>query len=76
MPLDAPLVVEARVPVQDIDRLDLHEAVEVRFPAFHGRTTPMVLGRLASVSRDRLVDETTHQPYFLARVGVNETDVP
>ncbi|MFG1183544.1 HlyD family type I secretion periplasmic adaptor subunit [Xanthobacter aminoxidans] len=76
VPLDAPLVVEARVPVQDIDRLDLHEAVEVRFPAFHGRTTPMVLGHLASVSRDRLVDETTHQPYFLARVGVDETDVP
>ncbi|MBN8915575.1 MAG: HlyD family type I secretion periplasmic adaptor subunit [Rhizobiales bacterium] len=76
VPVDAPLVVEARVPVQDIDRLDLHEAVEVRFPAFHGRTTPMVLGHLASVSRDRLVDETTHQPYFLARVGVDETDVP
>lgn len=76
VPLDAPLVVEARVPVQDIDRLDLHEAVEVRFPTFHGRTTPMVLGHLASVSRDRLVDETTHQPYFLARVGVDETDVP
>lgn len=76
VPLDAPLVVEARVPVQDIDRLDLHEAVEVRFPAFHGRTTPMVLGHLASVSRDRLVDETTHQPYFLARVGMDETDVP
>lgn len=76
VPLDAPLVVEARVPVQDIDRLDLHEAVEVRFPVFHGRTTPMVLGHLASVSRDRLVDETTHQPYFLARVGVDETDVP
>lgn len=76
VPLDAPLVVEARVPVRDIDRLDLHEAVEVRFPVFHGRTTPMVLGHLASVSRDRLVDETTHQPYFLARVGVDETDVP
>ncbi|MFG1223360.1 HlyD family type I secretion periplasmic adaptor subunit [Xanthobacter wiegelii] len=76
VPLDAPLVVEARVPVQDIDRLDLHQAVEVRFPAFHGRTTPMVLGHLGSVSRDRLVDETTHQPYFLARVGVDETDVP
>lgn len=76
VPLDAPLVVDARVPVQDIDRLERGAEVEVRFPAFHGRTTPIVGGRLASVSRDRLVDEVTHQPYFLARVAVDETDIP
>ena len=76
VPHDAPLVVDAQVPVQDIDRLHRGDEVEVRFPAFHGHTTPMVLGRLLSVSRDRLVDEVTHQPYFLARVAVAETDIP
>lgn len=76
VPLDEPLVVDAQVPVQDIDRLKKGDAVEVRFPAFHDRTTPMVMGKLKSVSRDRLVDETTHQPYFLARVAVAETDIP
>lgn len=76
VPLDAPLVVDAQVPVEDIDRLHRGQEVEVRFPAFHGHTTPMVLGRLLSVSRDRLVDEVTHQPYFHARVAVAETDIP
>ncbi|MFG1281032.1 HlyD family type I secretion periplasmic adaptor subunit [Xanthobacter autotrophicus] len=76
VPLDEPLVVDAQVPVQDIDRLKKDDAVEVRFPAFHDRTTPMVMGKLKSVSRDRLVDETTHQPYFLARVAVADTDIP
>lgn len=76
VPQDAPLVVDAQVPVGDIDRIHRGDKVEVRFPAFHGHTTPMVLGRLLSVSRDRLTDETTHQPYFHARVAVAETDIP
>lgn len=76
VPLDAPLVVDAQVRVEDIDRLQKESEVEVRFPAFHGRTTPMVVGRLTSVSRDRLVDEATRQPYFLARVAVADMDVP
>ncbi|MEP9348832.1 HlyD family type I secretion periplasmic adaptor subunit [Xanthobacter sp. KR7-225] len=76
VPLDAPLVVDAQVAVEDVDRLEAEGEVEVRFPAFHGRETPLVLGRLASVSRDRLVDEATHRPYFLARVAVADTDVP
>ncbi|MDI4663095.1 HlyD family type I secretion periplasmic adaptor subunit [Xanthobacter autotrophicus] len=76
VPLDEPLVVDAQVPVQDIDRLKRNDTVEVRFPSFHDRSTPTVMGRLKSVSRDRLVDETTHQPYFLARVAVADTDIP
>ena len=76
VPLDEPLVVDAQVPVQDIDRLKKEDMVEVRFPAFHDRSTPMVMGKLKTVSRDRLVDEASRQPYFLARVAVADTDIP
>ncbi len=76
VPLDEPLVVDAQVPVQDIDRLRKNDEVEIRFPAFHGRTTPLMVGFLKSVSRDRLVDEVSHQPYFLARVSVADVDIP
>lgn len=76
VPTHEPLVVDAQVPVQDIDRLEKDNEVEVKFPAFHARSTPLVLGHLQSVSRDRLVNETTHEPYFLARVAVADTDFP
>jgi hypothetical protein len=34
------------------------------------------MGRVASVSRDRLVDEQSKQPYFLARIVVDKEDLP
>ncbi|MGE4373714.1 MAG: HlyD family type I secretion periplasmic adaptor subunit [Xanthobacter sp.] len=76
VPDNEDLVVDARVPVQDIDRLGNNETVEVKFPNFHSRTTPLILGKLMSVSQDRLVDEATHEPYYLARVAISDTDIP
>ncbi|MGQ3674125.1 HlyD family type I secretion periplasmic adaptor subunit [Xanthobacter sp. TB0139] len=76
VPDNEELVVDARVPVQDIDRLKNGEPVEVKFPNFHSRTTPLILGTLMSVSQDRLVDEATHEPYYLARVAIADIDIP
>ncbi len=76
VPTDEDLVVDARVSVHDIDRLSTGSSVEVKFPNFHARTTPLILGRLMSVSNDRLVDEATHEPYYLARISIAETDIP
>ena len=38
--------------------------------------SPVILGEIASVSSDRLTDETTHQPYYLGRVSVNKLQIP
>ncbi len=77
VPQNEELIVDAQVPTTDIDRLHGGvTGVEVRFPAFHSRTTPLILGDLRSVSPDRLIDETTHQPYFQAVVAVSKTDIP
>jgi len=62
VPDDEKLVVHAHFAPNDIDRLQRASKIEVRFPAFHARTTPVILGELSSVSADRLTDETTHQP--------------
>lgn len=77
VPQNEELIVDAQVPTTDIDRL--HNGVtgvEVRFPAFHSRTTPLILGELRTVSPDRLVNESTHEPYYQAVVAVNSTDLP
>ncbi|TCT05927.1 HlyD family type I secretion periplasmic adaptor subunit [Aquabacter spiritensis] len=77
VPQNAELIVDAQVPTTDIDRLHNGvQSVEVRFPAFHSRTTPLILGELRTISPDRLIDETTHQPYYQAVVAVSQTDIP
>lgn len=43
---------------------------------FMGRLSfPIVTGHVTSLSRDRLVDEVTRQPYFLARVVVDQSQL-
>ena len=37
---------------------------------------PLMTGVLESVSRDRLMDEATKQPYYLGIVSINKADVP
>jgi len=66
------LIVNAQVSPSDIDTVAPGNEAEVRFSAFHGKVLPIVLGRVASLSRDRLIDEQTRQPYFLARIVVNQ----
>ena len=37
---------------------------------------PLIMGRLESVSRDRLIDEASRQPYYRGIVGLDDTDIP
>ena len=76
VPDDEQLVVQARFSPIDIDRVHRATNVQVRFPSFHSRTTPVILGTLASVSADRMTDDTTHQPYYLGLVLVNKLEIP
>jgi HlyD family type I secretion membrane fusion protein len=68
------LIVQAHVSPHDMDRMSAGMRAEVRFTSFKMSILPIISGRVQSVSRDRLVDETTHQPYFLAQVIVD--DIP
>jgi epimerase transport system membrane fusion protein len=71
VPQGVPLIVEARVSPQDIDRVFPGLEAEIRFTAFNS-STPTVPGTVLTVSGDRLTDEATGQPYFLARIRVND----
>jgi HlyD family secretion protein len=76
VPDDERLVVHAHFAPTDIDRIQRASNVEVRFPSFHARTTPVILGEIASVSSDRMSDDATHQPYYLGLVSVNKLQIP
>lgn len=72
VPRDAPLLVDARAPVELVDRLRPGLPVELLFAAFNQSSTPRVPGELVLVSADRLLDEQTREPYYQVRIRVSE----
>lgn len=76
VPAGDSFVVEARVPVNEIDSLYPGQAARIRFSAFNQRLTHAVEGELIHLSADSLVDETTGSDYYLARIAVDDTLLP
>ena len=70
VPKDEPLLLEAKVPPNYIDRMHAGLPVDVRFSSFANTPTLVVEGKAISVSSDLITDPDTHQSYYLARVEV------
>jgi epimerase transport system membrane fusion protein len=71
VPSVSDLVVEAQVSPVDIDRVSPGKTADIRFSAF-GSATPVMEGIVIHVSGDRLINEQTGMPYYLARVSLTE----
>jgi HlyD family secretion protein len=76
VPNDDKLVVHVQFSPNDLETVHAGMPAEIKFPTFHSRRIPAILGNIESVSRDRLVDETTHQPYFLGIVQISKLAIP
>ncbi|MFJ5435854.1 HlyD family type I secretion periplasmic adaptor subunit [Pectobacterium sp. CHL-2024] len=72
VPDDQPLFVDARLPVELVDKVWPGLPVELQFVAFNQSTTPRVAGTVELLSADRLVDERDGSPYYSLRVQVDE----
>lgn len=72
VPSVSELIVEAQVAPQDINRIAIGKLADIRFSAFNSATTPVIEGSVTSISADRLTNEKTGQPYYLARVSVTK----
>jgi membrane fusion protein, protease secretion system len=72
VPSDDPLIVEAQVPVNLIDKVHAKLPVELIFSAFNQNQTPHIPGVVTQVSADRLVDEKTGMPYYKMKVQVTD----
>lgn len=70
VPENGRLVIDARVKPVDIDTVKSGMKTRVLLTAYRQRSMPQIYGRVRTVSADRLVDEKTGQPYFLAEVEV------
>ena len=75
VPASEKLVVHAQLPVNSIEHLSVGQTAEIRFPGLHSRRIQMMTGKLASISRDRLVDDITKQPYFLGLINLTDAEL-
>jgi HlyD family type I secretion membrane fusion protein len=75
VPSGETLVVHAELPVNSIEHLSVGQTAEIRFPALRSRRMQMMSGKLASISHDRLVDDTTKQPYFLGLINLSDATI-
>ncbi|MFJ5483612.1 HlyD family type I secretion periplasmic adaptor subunit [Pectobacterium actinidiae] len=71
VPLDQPLMVEGRLPVQDVDKVQPGQPVELEFAAFNRASTPKLPGTVKTVSADRLEDPQG-TPYYYIEISVDD----
>lgn len=77
VPSDEPLLLEAQVPPQVIDRVAAGQTVTVRFSAFAHSPALSVDGTLHSISHDLVEEQTPAGPikYYLARIELTPAGV-
>ena len=69
------LIVEAQVQPADIDSVVVGMEIELRLTALKQRTTPTLRGRVIYVSADRLTEQRSGQPYYLARAEIADGEL-
>lgn len=70
VPQNDGLVVEARLPVNLIDKVHAGLPAELIFAAFNSNTSPHIPGEVITVSPDRLLDEKNGTPYYAVQARV------
>ncbi|MEH6949993.1 HlyD family type I secretion periplasmic adaptor subunit [Nitrobacter sp. NHB1] len=80
LPLDEPLIIEARVRPQDIDSVKRGQEAMVRLTALSQRVTPMVSGDVIYLSADTVADEKKSQQLgpsdiYVIRVRLHNSEV-
>ena len=71
MPTGDELIVEARLSPLDVKAVHSGLHAQIHLSAYSSRNVPKIPGTVRTVSADRLTDDATHQPYYLARVAVD-----
>jgi HlyD family secretion protein len=80
LPLNEPLIIEARVRPQDIDSVKRGQEAMVRLTALSQRVTPMVSGDVIYLSADTVADEKKSQQtgpsdIYVVRVRLHNSEV-
>ena len=69
------LMVEARVAPSDIDQLRIGQTAAIRLHAFNPAVTPELMGEVALISADVILEPQTNAAYYLVRVRVGQEEI-
>lgn len=70
VPLRERLVVEARIEPNDIDHVRVGDKAEIRLSAYEYRKMPLLIGKVATVSADRITDQQTGASWYSVLIDV------
>ena len=74
-PVSDALIVEIKVPPQDVDQLRRGQRAVVRFSAFNRRTTPELNGEVIEIGADVTQDETRNESYYAVRIRIPDGEL-
>jgi HlyD family type I secretion membrane fusion protein len=69
------LIIEAQIAVDEISEVHPKMHADVHLTAYKQRITPVVRGEVVQVSADRLTDNRTGSPYYVALIQVDEQEL-
>ncbi|MCA3279511.1 MAG: HlyD family type I secretion periplasmic adaptor subunit, partial [Roseomonas sp.] len=69
VPQEERLVVEVQITPVDVDTVRIGMPASIRLSHAAARTTPILEGVVERIAPDRMTDQRTGMPYFVARVG-------
>lgn len=75
VPDERRLIIEARLRVTDVDNVQVGMPTRVRLSGLKQRTTPELAGSVEDISADVMIDESTQESYYVARVAVSEEEL-
>ena len=75
VPEGDPLVIEARIMPQEIDRVWIGQSANLRLTAFNQNTTPELNGEVTRVSADISQDPKSGIPFYTVRIALSESEI-
>lgn len=73
LPTSKRAIVEARIPLQEIDAIWIGQNARLRLTSLNARLTPEIEGTVLYISADRITDTATQEAYYRARIEVSDT---
>lgn len=75
VPTDQPIVAVVRIDASDIEQVHQGQDTMLRFSAFNRRATPLIAGRVLTVSADAILEPTSQSRYYEVRVAFASEDL-